>query len=80
MITFCTEGLTLAGNNTVCFKPDYKPQPKRRSYTFGSFLSVPLEIAEKDMNEFVRQHFDFTKVHYRTQKIDGIEYHTGTRV
>ena len=32
------------------------------------------------MNEFVGQHFDFTKVHYPTQQIDGIKYHTGTRV
>ena len=53
---------------------------KEKTYTFVSFLNAPVETEEKDMDEFVRQHFDFTKVHYPTQKVDDIEYHTGTRV
>lgn len=80
MQTFCTEVLSLAENNTAYLKPDYKPTPKQRSYTFVSFLNVPLETEEKYMDEFVKQHFEFTKVDYPKQQIDGTEYHTGTRV
>lgn len=80
MQTFCTEVLSLAENNTVYFKPDYKPTPKQRSYTFVSFLNVPLKTEEIYMYEFVKQHFEFTKVDYPKQQIDGIEYRTGTRV
>ena len=42
METFCTEGLTLSENIKILFKPDFKPIPKR-TFTFISFLNVPLQ-------------------------------------
>ena len=80
MQSFCTEGLVISDNITVYFKPDYKLPPPTRNYTFVSFQNVPLEREEKDMNDFVRQYAEFRRVHYPTQKIGDIKFHTGTRV
>ena len=80
MQTFCTEGLVISDNITVYFKPVYKLPPPTRNYTFVSFLNVPLETEEKDMNDFVRQYAEFRGVHYPTQEIGDIKFHTGTRV
>lgn len=79
METFCTEGLVLSESIKIYFKPDFKTPPKR-TYTFISFLNVPLETKEEDMTKFVRQFCTVHGVHYPTQKIDDIKYRTGTRV
>ena len=80
MQTFFTEELTIADNNTIYFKPDYKPRQQPPTYTFISFLNVSLETEEKDRNSYARQHCTVHGVHYPHQKIDDIKYHTGTRV
>lgn len=79
MQTFCTEGLTISENNTKYFKSDFKPRQSRR-YTFISFLNVPLEKKEKQMDAYVKQYCTVHGVHYPFQKIDDIKYHIGTRV
>ena len=42
MEIFCTEGLILSKNIKICFKPYFKPIPKR-TITFISFLNVLLK-------------------------------------
>lgn len=79
MQTFCAERLTISENNTIYFKPDYKPR-QHRSYTFISFLYVPLETQEKKIGVYVRQNCSIHGLHYSYQKTDDITYKTGTRV
>ena len=79
MQTFSTEGLTISENNTVYFKPDFKPR-QNRTYSFISFLNVPLETKEKEMDAYVKQFCTVRGVHYPFQKIDDIKYHNGTNV
>ena len=71
--TFCTEGQVISEIITVYFKPDYKPPPPTRNYTFVSFLNVPLETEEKDMNDFVRQYANsvgFTSPHKKLETLN----------
>ena len=68
MQTFCTEGLTISENNTVYFKPDFKPR-QNRTYSFISFLNVPLETKEKEMDAYVKQFCTVRGVHYPFQKM-----------
>ena len=79
MQTFCTEGLTISENNTIYFKPDYKLR-QQRTYTFISFLNVPLETEEKEMDSYVKQYCSVHRVHYPYQTIKNIKHHTATRV
>lgn len=48
MQAYCTEGLTISEGNNIYFKPDYTPR-QSRSHTFISFLNVPLDTKEKQM-------------------------------
>ena len=79
MHTFCTEGLTISENKTVYCKPDFRPR-LTMTYTFISFLNVPLETEVKELDAYVKQFYTAHGVHYPFQKIDDIKYHTGTRV
>ena len=79
MHAFCTEGLTISENNTVHFKPDFRPR-LTMTYTFISFLNAPLETEEKKMDAYVKQFCTVHSAHYPFQKTDDIKYHTGTRV
>ena len=79
MQTFCTEGLTISEGNIIFFKPDYTPR-QPTTYTFISFLNVPLETEEKQMDAYVREHCTVHGVHYPRQKIEDITYQTRTRV
>ena len=74
MQTFCTEGLVISDNITVYFKPDYKLPPPTRNYTFVSFLNVPLETEEKDMNDFVRQHAEFLGFTTPHKKLETLNF------
>ena len=67
MQTFCT-GLTISENNTIYLRPDYKPR-QHRTYTFMSFLNVPLETEEKEMGDYIRQNCSVHGVHYPYQKL-----------
>ena len=78
MQTFCTEGLTISEGNIIFFKPDYIPR-QPTTYTLISFLNVPLETEEKQMDAYVREHCTIHGVHYPRQKIENITYQTGTR-
>ena len=79
MQTFCTEGLTISEGNNIYFKPDYKPR-QHRSYTFISFLNVPLETEEKELKAYVQEYCTVHGVHNPHQKINDITYKTSTRV
>ena len=79
MEIFCTEGLILSKNIKICFKPYFKPIPKR-TITFISFLNVLLKTEENDMTEFIKQYCHVHGVRYLIQKIGDIKYHNGTRV
>ena len=68
MQTFCTEGLTISENNTIYFRSDYKPR-QHITYTFISFLNVPLETEKKEMEDYIRQNCSVHGVHYPYQKL-----------
>ena len=76
----CTEGLVISENITVCFKLDYKATRPSPTYTFHSFLNVPLGTEKKVISEFVKQYAEFRGAHYPTREIGDIKFHTGTRV
>ena len=54
MQTFCREGLVKSENITIYLKLNYKPTRPSPTYAFVSFLNVPMETEEKDINDFVR--------------------------
>ena len=54
MQTLWREGLVISENITIYFKLNYKLTRPSPTYTFVSFLDVPIDTEEKDMNDFIR--------------------------